>query len=428
MRFNLAPMGYDVTQANGDVVEWNISIYDADWFWPINAGKVTGNRSWWQGPWGNAPGYNEVRVHARPSVTINSGPVPSIGPEMRVANGVAYTRPTIDGLLNEAIYDDMPSFEMRWNSPSVWATYPAVGPHRAGQYQGYGGATAILDSARATVSMFHIADTLYFGFDVPDGVVQSHINAERWDGFRVNIIERGSAMSADSTLLGRRLTFRVGPTGDALAEEYLPFLIDSLGGARLALELKPGTTVDTLGQQVDPGYTAELAIDLTKLGYPAGLGDRSLFVGIVHFDGDSFFPQTSFSYGTRVWWFSEYDNTCCPVWAYLDPAVFATGVDNSASGPPLAAQVIGNTPNPFTRSTNIQYALTEPRDVTLEVFDVQGRLVSRSAFGAQPAGVHHAPFDAGDRTAGIYFYRMKLADGETGEDRGSLYGKMTLVR
>jgi len=36
MMFNLTPMGYDVTQPAGDIVEWNISIYDCDWFWPIN--------------------------------------------------------------------------------------------------------------------------------------------------------------------------------------------------------------------------------------------------------------------------------------------------------------------------------------------------------------------------------------------------------
>ena len=73
MRFNLEPMGYDVTRTEGDVVEWNISIYDADWFWPINATKVSGNRVWWQGPWGNTAFYSEVRVHARPERSVSLG-------------------------------------------------------------------------------------------------------------------------------------------------------------------------------------------------------------------------------------------------------------------------------------------------------------------------------------------------------------------
>ena len=54
MRFDLTPMGYDITQPQGDIFEWNISIYDVDWLWPLNPFKFSSNRTWWQGPWGNA--------------------------------------------------------------------------------------------------------------------------------------------------------------------------------------------------------------------------------------------------------------------------------------------------------------------------------------------------------------------------------------
>jgi len=57
LRINLTPRGYDVTRPQGDVIEFNISIYDADWQWPFNQDKFSGNRSWWQGPWGNASWY-----------------------------------------------------------------------------------------------------------------------------------------------------------------------------------------------------------------------------------------------------------------------------------------------------------------------------------------------------------------------------------
>ena len=43
------------------------------------------------------------------------------------------------------------------------------------------------------------------------------------------------------------------------------------------LRLKAGTTVDTLGLSSDTGYTTELAIDLTGMGYPLDLGDGRLF-------------------------------------------------------------------------------------------------------------------------------------------------------
>ena len=66
----------------------------------------------------------------------------------------------------------------------------------------------------------------------------------------------------------------------------------------------------------ETGYTAEIQLDLTKLGYPAGLGDRFLFLGVDHYDGDSFVPYTD-SYATRTWWFREREGECCPIWAYM---------------------------------------------------------------------------------------------------------------
>jgi len=53
MRFNVAADGYNYTDADGDIVEFNLSIYDCDWFWPLNTGQFSTNRVWLQGPWGN---------------------------------------------------------------------------------------------------------------------------------------------------------------------------------------------------------------------------------------------------------------------------------------------------------------------------------------------------------------------------------------
>ncbi|MBN1826008.1 MAG: T9SS type A sorting domain-containing protein [Candidatus Eisenbacteria bacterium] len=426
MRFNLTPMGYDVTQPEGDIVEWNVSVYDADWFWPINATKVSGNRVWWQGPWGNTAFYSEVRVHARPDVTIHSGPVPVIEPELRISNGIAYDPPIIDGALDETVWDNVPSFDIRWDDSTLRETYPAVGPHRAGQYQPEvnGGLAAVLDPADATVKLFFREDTLYFGFDVRDQVVQYHPEFDRWDGVLISIDDRGQ-LSADSTLLSQRLSFQVAGDGSALPGDYLPYLIDSLGGARLALALKGGTTVDTFGVTPDSGYTAELAIDLTKFGYPPGRGDGSFFFGINLLDGDSFLP-TSDSYGTRTWWFREYNGTCCPVWAYLDPTCLTVGVEEADQ--PRKPGVLGNFPNPFRGGTTVRYMLPERSDVTIEVFDIRGRLVSKQNLGDQEAGLRSFDLRNIDGSAGVYFYRIRSVNGRTGARNGSTTGKMTLIR
>ena len=75
-------------------------------------------------------------------------------------------------------------------------------------------------------------DKLFLAFDVNDQVVQAHPNFDSWDGFIVGLNETGRD-SIDHVLQTRRITFTVGPDGEALPQDYLPFLIDSLNGAQV---------------------------------------------------------------------------------------------------------------------------------------------------------------------------------------------------
>ncbi|HEY6866878.1 MAG TPA: hypothetical protein VI792_06455, partial [Candidatus Eisenbacteria bacterium] len=297
MMFNLTPLGYDVTQVNGDIVEWNVSVYDTDWFWPLNLSRFSVNRSWLQSPWGNAAWYDELHIYARPNVTINSGPVPSIDPDIRIPNAGSFASPKIDGSLSDRIWQFVPSFDIRWGDAALRASYPGVGKWRGGQFQPTvnGGTASVLDPGDATVKMFTKDDTLYVGFDVRDQVVQYVSSFDRWDGFIVTLTDRVKRWT-DHNLFDWRASFQVSPTGTMLGQDDMPFLMDTLRAVLGGLQLKPFTTVDTLGTSPDQGYTAELAFDLTKFGYPDGLGDRQLFVGLDLLDGDSFTPFT-LSYG-----------------------------------------------------------------------------------------------------------------------------------
>ena len=289
-----------------------------------------------------------------------------------------------------------------------------------------GGQANVSDPGDATVRWFFKDDTLYFGFDVRDKWVQYVPLLERYDGISVNLIDRG-ARYRDNELEARWLTYIVGPTGAGLALDYLPYLRDTAQGARVALTLKGGTTVDTVGFQPDSGYTIEMAIDLTKLGYPHGLGDRSLFLGINLMDGDSFGSSSTDSYATRQWWFWQQQRDCCSAWAYLDPDLHVT---TDAPGPQSSErfQLLGNYPNPFRSLTTVRYALPAASQVTLEVFDPQGRLVVTRALGTQSPGLHQATFSNPGLRAGIYLYRLRTADPLSGTERASLSGKMLLVK
>jgi hypothetical protein len=426
MRFNLAPMGYDITQPAGDIVEWNVSIYDCDWFWPITA-QFASNRVWWQDPWGNVGWYGEVRIHAKPSVTIASGPAPTIAPELILPNAGALAAPVIDGNLSDAVWAKAPHFDIRYGDDALRASYPGVAKHRSGQYQPpvNGGQAFVVDPGDATIKYIVKGNTLYFGFDVRDQAVQYVADPERWDGFHVILTEK-TLKGPDNNLLNRQLSFQVGPAGTAIAQGYLPFLRDTLGGAQVALQLKPGTTVDTTGTQADQGYTAELAVDLTKLGYPNGLGDGIVHLGIDMLDGDSFTPFTD-SYATRTWWMRERENSCCPIWAFADPtAVVAVG-DPVVQGPG-AYVLLGAAPNPVSSVlSTVRYSLALPSRVVLETYDPAGRLLERHDLGVREAGTN-ATLVPRASSAGLVFYRLKITDPESTAERATLSGKITFVK
>jgi hypothetical protein len=426
MRFNLTPMGYDVTKPQGDIVEWNVQIYDCDWWWPLDVLHFASNRVWWQSPWGNTAWYDEVHIYARPDVTTNTTVLPTIRPELYIPNGAAYPAPTIDGNLSDAAWAHAYTFQIQYDNAALRQTYPGVGPYRAGQYQATvnGGKAFVADPNLATVKVLYRDNKLFMGFDVDDMVVQYHASIDRWDGFIVSINDRGVRDPLDNVLKPRRLSFQVSSTGTAQAQDYLLTMVGA-NAAQVALQLKPGTTVDTLGTQADTGYRAELSIDLTQLGYPAGLGDRALFLGVDHLDGDSFTPYTD-SYGTRAWWFREYEGQCCPVWAHLADA---PPTDNGA--PADAALdgyvLLGTYPNP-SRLSLIRYSIAKPSQVMLEVFDVAGKLVERTPLGVQPAGVREAGLDGSDWRSGVYFYRLSVTDPATGTLRTTLSGRAIVMR
>jgi len=80
-----------------------------------------------------------------------------------------------------------------------------------------------------------------------------------------------------------------------------------------------------------------------------------------------------------------------------------------------------NYPNPFNPSTTIEFTLTRPQDVRLEVYNIKGQLVRVLANGQRSAGTHTVSFNADNLTSGVYLYRLK-----TGAD--VVTRKMILVK
>ena len=100
------------------------------------------------------------------------------------------------------------------------------------------------------------------------------------------------------------------------------------------------------------------------------------------------------------------DSTLNTEWS--DTLTFTTGVRTSIEEEliPQEYQLSQNYPNPFNPSTQIQYALPEATQVTLEVFNSLGQKVMELVNGQKSAGYHTATFDASGLSSGVYLYKL----------------------
>ncbi len=65
-----------------------------------------------------------------------------------------------------------------------------------------------------------------------------------------------------------------------------------------------------------------------------------------------------------------------------------------------------NYPNPFNPRTTLRFGLPESAHVSLEVYDMMGRIVRVLMDGVLSEGMHEASFDAGTLPSGAYIYRL----------------------
>lgn len=87
------------------------------------------------------------------------------------------------------------------------------------------------------------------------------------------------------------------------------------------------------------------------------------------------------------------------------------GIQPISSEVPVGFILKQNYPNPFNPSTTIRFAVPKSANVTIEVFDITGRLVRVLASNEfVTPGVKEVTFNASDLSSGIYFYTLKAAD------------------
>lgn len=118
----------------------------------------------------------------------------------------------------------------------------------------------------------------------------------------------------------------------------------------------------------------------------------------------------------NISYISNYTSTTSdhvPVWTRFDFSGADVGVDPPP--PPFSEnfELSPNYPNPFNVSTNIEFSIPEPEEVTLEIYDSTGRRISVLIQSQRLSrGTYTIPFDASGLASGMYIYRVRLSSGE----------------
>ncbi len=91
-----------------------------------------------------------------------------------------------------------------------------------------------------------------------------------------------------------------------------------------------------------------------------------------------------------------------------NPQALPTGSATGAKMGEATLSTFNAFPNPFSQTATVEFSLTEDKDVSLEVFDVNGARVTVLMEQAyRPAGAYQATFDGRDLAAGVYMVVLR---------------------
>ncbi len=88
----------------------------------------------------------------------------------------------------------------------------------------------------------------------------------------------------------------------------------------------------------------------------------------------------------------------------------STAVDDAPPANPETFRLLPPYPNPFNGAAVISWRLAQEADVTLEIYDLQGRRVLRHAPGREQPGSYSYTWESGNNPSGIYICRLRAGE------------------
>jgi len=91
------------------------------------------------------------------------------------------------------------------------------------------------------------------------------------------------------------------------------------------------------------------------------------------------------------------------LYQYLLDADYQTGTGGFTADAPLKKfQLLSNYPNPFNSTTTIPFIINQPGQVTLRIYDLNGRAITTLIKEFRQAGKYQAHWDPGNIASGVY--------------------------
>ncbi len=184
-------------------------------------------------------------------------------------------------------------------------------------------------------------------------------------------------------------------------------------------------------------------INLVRSYFPGGIEPYTYFVSWTT-SAPTYYPESWFWYNYREAVLAlTYEDMNCAQAGEFDKTAMALlhgtgeflGVLPTPSSVATRGGVAGgyllsqNYPNPFNATTQIEYDLAEPGQVTLRVYDLLGRQITVLVNEVQAAGSHTTTFEGTDLATGIYLYRLQVRPTAVGQPGERLaVGRMVLLR
>jgi len=188
----------------------------------------------------------------------------------------------------------------------------------------------------------------------------------------------------------------------------------ALHGTGSSYSVDDGNTWITLDTGVEH---LSLAMVSPFTGFTGGINTDSVTGGIYKFNG----PALGYSCGSGHTYMCHHGNTICVAnnkilnhlahGDYLGACIPNYRIEENAGNindENVSDLVIS--PNPVYNSSTISFSLEQSQNVSLQVFDVNGKLVSILSNEELAAGEHQIEFNAEKINAGIYFLKVEAGE------------------